>query len=310
MSSLYCGMLRHVTCLAITCALGSAGCHFTSKRDLSVLLPGTTRSLVRERLGPPARVVRHRGQDIDIYAFYQGYSLPHQLLTQPATHIADGVSAFGQLLINSGDTDFNPPFPEPRPGDPAKIADWEKRKREFEKLQVAHRDHADQRDEIAAAEAAKERQRQAEIKAGLANVGLEERDLQPENLAEVYNEPLHYRNSDEWRGGKNLAFAVNYDERQCVQTVAFKHGLAQARQDTFGMWSHRWLGRKCDFPLQQLEESIFFAMEEGKMLNGEQGTTVGNISESQNPAPGIMSTSGGIVEQSIPLQSESLPPVE
>ena len=92
---------RRITTVALLlalCAINS-GCSVMmaarapEKKDLSVLLPGASRSQVVAELGPPLQSRSDEYGEKDVFAFKQGYTLPTRVV-RSATHAVADVATF------------------------------------------------------------------------------------------------------------------------------------------------------------------------------------------------------------------------
>ena len=218
-----------------------------------------SRTLIQARLGKPAASYRYEDHDVDIYAFFQGYSQAQQFLMSSGKVL---VIVAGVTLVIMADAIVEEAvygFHEDPPEDKTKLAAYEARKREHEEQRAIRRD--EEREERAI-KAAAVHQEQMAMRRQLAKQNLEPEDLDPEIRAQVRGETLHFDNHENADGSRHLVFAVNYDSDQKLNSVAFLTGLTKARGDVFGRGPEVWFKKRGNFPLQDVRQSIFQAPPE------------------------------------------------
>lgn len=235
------------------------GCTFAPKRDLTQLHLGNSRAQIHGVLGKPAASFRHQGHDVDIYAFFQGYSQAQQVLMSSGKILVTVAGATLVMVIDGIiDEELNG-FKEDPPTEPAKLADYENRKRVHEEERRLRKEELRQQRE---AEAQQWREEQWQATLVLAEDGLAPEDLDPKLHTQVRGKTLHFDNHVYADGSRHLVFAVNYDADQKLTSVAFLTGLSKARGDVFGRGPETWFKKRGNFPLQDVRQSIFFAPPE------------------------------------------------
>lgn len=241
----------------ITCLLGLAcGCSYAPKRDLTQLHLGNSRAQIRGVLGKPAASYHHQGHDVDVYAFFQGYSQTQQFLMSSGKVLVIVAGATLVMVVDGIVEDQLHGFHEEPPTDPGELAAYERRKREHEeKERIRKAELRAQRE----AEARQLQHEQLQQRYALAKQNLEPEDFNPKLRTDVRGQTLHFDNHEHADRSRHLVFAVNYDAEQKLTSVAFLTGLTKARGDVFGRGPETWFKKRGNFPLQDVRQSIFFA---------------------------------------------------
>ncbi len=249
-------MNRFVIPLTSLLAVAICGCTFVPKRDMTQLHVGNSRANIQSILGKPAASYRHQGHDVDVYAFFQGYSQTQQVMMASGKVM---VILGGTALVMVVDGIIEEAvygFHEDPPTDPKEMAAYECRKREHEEREAVRR--AEVRAQREAEAVALHEQRLNERRA-LAQQNLEPEDFDPKLRTDVRGQTLHFDNHEDADGSRHLVFAVNYDADQKLSSVAFLTGMTKASGDAFGRGPETWFKKRGKFPLQDVQQSIFFA---------------------------------------------------
>jgi hypothetical protein len=240
--------------LAITC-----GCSFAPKRDLTQLHLGNSRAHIQGVLGKPAASYRHQDHDVDVYAFFQGYSQAQQVLMSSGKVLVTVAGATLVMVIDGIIEEELNGFDEDPPSDKSQMAAYESRKRAHEEEQTKRREEQRVQRE---AEAQQWQEEQWKATLVLAEDGLAPEDFNPKLRTDVRGKTLHFDNHVYADGSRHLVFAVNYDADQKLSSVAFLAGLTKASGDAFGRGPETWFKKRGKFPLQDVRQSIFFAPPE------------------------------------------------
>lgn len=252
-------MNRYTVFLLISLAISLCGCTFAPKRDLTQLYVGNSRAQICGVLGKPAASYRHQGHDVDVYAFFQGYSQAQQVMMASGKVM---VIVGGVVLIMVVDGIIEEAvygFHEDPPTDPSQMAAYECRKREHEAEQRRRREEL-RVQRVAEAQQWQEQKRLEDLMNAEDKVG--PGDLDPKYRTDVRGQTLHFDNHVHAEGSRHLVFAINYDAEQKLTSVAFLTGMTKASGDAFGRGPETWFKKKGKFPLQDVKESIFFAPPE------------------------------------------------
>lgn len=259
-------MNRFAILLTSLLTLALCGCSFVPKRDMTQLHIGNSRAQIHSVLGKPAASYRHQGHDVDVYAFFQGYSQAQQTMIASGKVIVESGKVMAVLggvalvLVAEGmlEEQLNDIHDSPDDERTAQ-ARKEYRKREEED------DERRRKEEL-------REQREAEALAMYENhfnrqIMWEEKKLQPEDLdpkfrTELHGKTLHFDNHVDADCSRHLVFAVNYDADQKLTSVAFLTGMTKASGDAFGRGPETWFKKRGKFPLQDVRQSIFFAPPE------------------------------------------------
>ncbi len=245
--------------LAVCLLITACGCTFVPKRDMTQLQLGNSRSQIQGVLGKPAANFRHQGHDVDVYAFFQGYSQAQQVLMSSGKVLVTLAGATLVMVIDGIIEEELNGFQEDPPADPQEMAAYESRKRAHEEEQrVRRKEQRAQRE----AEARQLQAEQWQATLMLAEDGLAREDFDPKLRTDVRGKTLHFDNHVHADGSRHLVFAVNYDADQKLSSVAFLTGLTKASGDAFGRGPETWLKKRGKFPLQDVRQSIFFAPPE------------------------------------------------
>lgn len=251
------------TILSSLINLALCGCTFVPKRDMTQLHVGNSRANIQSILGKPATSYRFGGHDVDVYAFFQGYSQAQQTMIASGKVIVESGKVMAVLggvalvLVVEGMLEEQLDDLHDSPDDERTAqARKESRKREEEE------DERRRKEEL-------REQREAEAIAMYENhfnrqIMWEEKTLQPEDLdpkfrTELHGKTLHFDNHMDADCSRHLVFAVNYDADQKLSSVAFLTGMTKASGDAFGRGPETWFKKRGKFPLQDVRQSIFFA---------------------------------------------------
>lgn len=259
--------LARIRELATACLLLMiCGCTFAPKRDLTQLYAGNSRTQIQGVLGKPAASYRYQGNDVDVYAFFQGYSQTQQvMMTTGKVMVVVGAVAL-VVVVDAIIEDQLNDFHEDPPNDPSQMAAYECRKRQHEEEQRTRREEL-RAQRVAEAQQFQENSLKQSLM--LAEDGYVNEDFDSKYHTVVRGETLHFDNHVHAEGSRHLVFAVNYDHDQKLTSVAFLTGLNKARGDVFGRGPETWFKKRGNFPLQDVRQSIFFAPPEEIQLQNE-----------------------------------------
>jgi hypothetical protein len=220
---------------------------------------GNSRAMIQGVLGKPAASYRHQGHDVDVYAFFQGYSQAQQvMMTTGKVMVIVGGTAL-VMVVDGIIEEAIYGFHEDPPTDPKEMAAYECRKREHEERERVRQAEVRARRE---AEAKALHEQRLKERQEYARNGYEPEDFDPKLRTDVRGKTLHFDNHEDADGSRHLVFAVNYDAEQKLTSVAFLTGMTKASGDAFGRGPETWFKKKGKFPLQDVKQSIFFAPPE------------------------------------------------
>jgi hypothetical protein len=228
------------------------GCEFTPKKNFRQLEVGIPRQEILKQWGPPSRQLWHHQKSVDVYAWYQGYTRSGQLAKQTAeTTVAVG----GVVLVAAANAAVESALNNSEESivkssdDPKLYENW------------SAEQQSKQREQARLDRATEEQQRREQqlltfqMEQGLAT----ELDYDPEIRHDILGEPVRYLNPDERQGGVPIMLALNYDQHDRLESIAFQKGFKKAQNDlNHRSWGNYFVRKlKRQFQVQPLSDSVF-----------------------------------------------------